>query len=103
MSDFALRCVHESQVEILVYILLLTIKSLINDFSKGHLQIRKVLPFMGLQDIFTYQELEFSYCPKLALILLGVQSKTDLSCVESGQSNMLKCYCEFAMSLCIEA
>ena len=58
---------------------------------------------MELQDIFTYQELEFSYCPKLAKILLGVQSKTDWSFVESGQSNMLKCYCEFAMSLYIGA
>ena len=42
---------------------------------------------MGVQDTFTYQELVFSYCPKLTFTLLGFHF-TDWSFDESGQSNI---------------
>lgn len=49
------------------------------------------LPFMGVQDIFTYQWLVCSYCPKVTFISFrfGVQS-TDWFGDESGQSEIYK-------------
>ena len=39
-----------------------------------NLDLIEHLPFKGVHDMFTYQLLVFSNCPKVTLILLGVQS-----------------------------